>query len=245
LKVSCLVYLFFLGFLTVAYGQVSDPDMGVLEKSHLPGFIKERKPEVEDLHSRNYYLNYSWQLGSIVLKGGIEISNVLFKYDIIRHILEVKDNLDIYILSVKSVDSFYWLDANNGKKILFQPVDSYYNAPEAIFGFFEVLGTFKSIEDKFELLIHHSVWLYPATSSVSLSGSHKSNDIFWREDFYLSIDGELNKLDRKRKNNYSLFSPYHQEMREFIRKKGLTFRKKEDLTSIFSQYMILVSDTRN
>ncbi len=55
LFISLLLLAVFSPFLTIS--QVIDADMGVLEQSHLPGFVKEKKPEVGNPYARNYYLS--------------------------------------------------------------------------------------------------------------------------------------------------------------------------------------------
>jgi hypothetical protein len=219
--------------------------MGVLETTHLPGFVKERKPDVENPYSRNYYLNNSWQLGNIKFSKDQQIENIFFKYDLVKQILEIKQDEAIYLVSAKNVDSFHWIDVNTGSLIQFDPVSRYYNATEAIFGFFEVIDEQTTGIDEYKLLVHHSVWLYPATSSVSLSGSHRSNQIYWKEEFYISRNGELKKLNNSRKDNLPVFEEYQDLVKTHIRKKGLYFRNREDIKEIFEYYINLVSESAN
>ena len=220
-----------------------DSDMGVLEKSHLPGFVKEKKPDVSSPYSKNYFLSSSWQMGNITLKNGNEIENVLMRFDIVRHTVEFKNDADIYIVSGLSIDSFEWVDSEKGSLVSFDPVKNYYNSETALFGFFEVLDEHKVQFDDYKLLVHHSVWLYPATASVSLSGSHRQNQIHYQEDYYLAVNGELQKFDKKKKNNYSLFAAEEMEVKGFIKKNGLGFKSREDVITIFDYYSELLSSS--
>ena len=105
----------------------------------------------------------------------------------------------------------------------------------------EVLATHHNGLDEFKVLTHHDVWVYQANTSVSLSGSHRSNDLFWKDDFFLFKNGKVTRIDEKRKENYGSFKPYEKEMKQFIRKNGLYFKTSEDLTLIYREYFKLIS----
>ena len=70
------------------------------------GFIKEKKPEISNPYAKNYYLSNSWQVGSVDLADGSKLTDVLLKYDVVKHIVEIKKEDDVYLVSAKSVNDF-------------------------------------------------------------------------------------------------------------------------------------------
>ncbi len=240
MKLRVLFNLVFICLVSNLFSQVMDTDRSILDTNERPGFIKEKKPEVENPLSKNYYLSSVWQVGSINFVNSKSLNNVLLKYDIVKHIVEIKDGDQVYMVSAKSVDNFTWFNTEQSHFERFESIENFYDIPEALFGFFEVLNSSKNGIDEYKLLSHHDVYVYVANTSVSLSGSHRSNDLFWSDQFYLYKNGNIVAIPGKRKEAYSMFKDHEDEMKKFIRKNGLYFKNHEDLNKIFSEYFRLI-----
>ncbi len=240
--VQAVFTLFFLAVAVIkSYSQIIDADRSILDRNNLPGFIKEKKPEVVNPYSKDYYLSSFWQVGNVVFVNNKVLDNVLLKYDIVKHIVEIKEGEEVYLVSANSVKDFTWFNNEVSDFETFESTKNFYDLPEPLFGFMEVLVTHQNGLDEFKVLAHHDVWLYQANTSVSLSGSHRSNDLFWKDDFYLFKNGKVTRIIEKRKDNYASFSPYEAEMKKFIRNNGLFFKAREDLKQIYNEYFKLIS----
>jgi hypothetical protein len=223
-----------------SYSQIIDADRSILDQNNLPGFIKEKKPEVDNPYSKNYYLSTYWQVGNVVFVNNKVLDNVLLKYDIVKHIVEIKDGEEVYMVSANSVKDFTWFNNEVSDFEIFESTKNFYDLPEPLFGFMEVLTAHQDGLDEYKVLTHHDVWLYQANTSVSLSGSHRSNDLFWENDFFLFKNGKVTRIAEKRKDNYATFKPFENEMKKFIRNNGLFFKTSEDLTQIYNEYFELM-----
>jgi len=234
-------YILLLAILSISdcKAQLIDSDRSVLDNNNLPGFIKEKKPEVSNPYAKNYYLSNSWLVGSVDLADGSKLTDVLLKYDVVKHIVEIKKEDDVYLVSAKSVNDFEWFDIGSSSFEHFETTSNYHHKPDAAFGFFQVLAESRSGQEELKLLGHHSVWMYPATAAVSLSGSHRSNEIIWSEAYYLYANGELYRISEKRKENYELFGDYQEAMSKYIRNNGFNFKKERNVMKIFTEYFSL------
>jgi hypothetical protein len=241
MKIRIIAHLMLLFVFSSGFSQVMDADRSVLDTNDLPGFVKEKKPEVENPHSKNYYLSSLWQVGTVDFVNNAYLENVLLKYDIVKHIVEIKDGEEVFMVSAKSVDNFTWFNTELSHFEKFESIENFYNVPEALFGFFEVLTATRNGVDEYKLLSHHDVYVYVANTSVSLSGSHRSNDLFWDDQFYLFVNGNITSIPDKRKEAYPLFVDHEVTMKKFIRKKGLNFKSPEDVHQIFSEYFRLIN----
>ncbi len=242
-----IFYIFILLFLTgsVSFAQLIDADRSILDQNNLPGFIKEKKVGIESPYSKNYYLSSLWQVGSVTFTNEQMLDNVLLKYDVVKHIVEIKDDNETYMVSANSVKNFTWFNNEVSHFENFESTRNFYDLPEPLFGFLEVIVEKQIGLDEYKVLAYHDVWLYQANTSVSLSGSHRSNDIFWKDKFYFFKNGEMIVIPQKRKENYASFDPYVREMKEFIRSNGLYFRSSEDLSMIYGEYFRLISINSN
>ncbi len=221
--------------------QLIDADRSILDQNNLPGFIKEKKPNVDSPYSRNYYLSSLWQAGSVSFINNQVLENVLLKYDVVKHIVEIKDEKEIFMVSAKSVKNFKWFNTELSHFENFESTRNFYDLPELLFGFLEVIVERQIGLDEFKVLAYHDVWLYQANTSVSLSGSHRANDVYWKDKFYFFKNGEVIVIPQKRKENYSSFYPHEIEMKKFIRNKGLYFKTIEDLSLIYGEFFRLIS----
>jgi hypothetical protein len=222
-------------------GQVMDADRSILDTNERPGFIKEKKPETENPYARNYYLTPQWQIGEVDFVNDVTLENVLLKYDVVKHIVEIKDGEEVFMVSARSVDHFRWFNNSDSDFEEFESTRNFYNVPEALFGFFEVLIDTQVGMVDYKVLTHHNVYVYVANTSVSLSGSHKTNDLFWESKFFLFENGTIVPIPEKRKDTYALFGEHQEEMKRFIKRKGLYFKDKNDVELIFAEYFKLIS----
>lgn len=223
--------------------QIMDSDRSILDSNELPGWIKEKKPEVENPYARNYYLSSQWQVGNVEFSNNTSVDNVLIRYDVVKHIVEIKNKEEVFLVSAKSVEGFTWYNTSVSAFEKFESTKNFYNVPEALFGFFEVIAEKQVGLDEYKVLTHHDVYVYLATTSVSLSGSHRSNDIYWNNKYFLFQNGNISALPAKRKDLYPMFGDYAQVMKKFIKTKGLFLKDKEDVERIFSRYFELLDQS--
>lgn len=191
----------------------------------------EIKPRVESPYGRSYFLTDSWQIGNINLINGQSVDNVVMRYDIVKHLIEFRQGEDIYIVSASRVRHFNWIDHMTARIAQFVRCTDYEHEGVTPLGFYE-----RVYNGGVEVLVHNRVNVFQASASVSLSGSHRSNQIIYAKDYYLAEDKKTIRIQKRNKFNYPLFKPFHEEIRSFARKKGLLFRRQADLIQIVLYY---------
>ena len=227
-KASVVLTLTLLPF--ISYTQVVDPDMSVLENAETPGFVKELKPKVENPYSRNYYLASNWSMGHVDFKEGGAIDGPI-KFDVVKNLIEYKKEEDIYLIPSYSVSSFSFYDMNTFGERTFTRADEFDYIETNALGFLEVLhkGTLSAYA-------HHEIAVYPASYSVSLSGSHRSNSIVWEEVYFVEKEGKVRLLSQKRKENQYLYDGKADMVWDYIKRNGLNYKRRNDIISIFEYY---------
>ena len=204
--------------------------MSVLENAETPGFVRELKPKVENPYSRNYYLASNWSMGYVEFKEGGGVEGPI-KFDVVKNLIEYKNREDIYLIPSYSVSRFSFYDNNTFSERTFTRADEFDYIDTNALGFLEVLQ-----EGSLSAYAHHEIAVYPASYSVSLSGSHRSNSIVWEEVFFVQKDGEVRLLSQKRKENQFLFDDKADVVWEFIKSNGLSYKRRNDIISIFEYY---------
>lgn len=229
--INVLLITLFCSSLSQVKGQIIDPDMSMTESGYTPGFVREMKPKVDNPYSKSYYLAGQWQTGSILLKSGEEIKNVPIKYDVVKNLIEVKFDKDVYYISSRNVDSFKWFDYSSYRENEFVPCHYFEIESENPVGFFK-----KVYDGKLQLYIHYTVSVFQANSSVSVTGSHRDNDIVWNEEYYVNFDDKLVKLHPKRKPNLYLFEENQDQVLHYMRISGYWFKNEGDIIQVLQYF---------
>lgn len=153
------------------------------------------------------------------------------RYDIMRNRMEILFKDETKVLYARKIISFEWFNTQLTRKSVFVNCREYALTNLDVKGFFEVLA-----EGHYVLLSHATLKIFTNTSSVSVSGSHRSSNIFKNEGFYLLEGQKITPLLKKRKQVIGLMTDHKDEVIRFTRKNGLLFNRKKDLVAIFEYY---------
>lgn len=191
----------------------------------------ELKPQLAKPNAQYYYISEEFRTGRIFLTSGMVVENLPMRYDIMRNRMEVIFKDEVRLLYASKIDSFYWFDTSGSGKSKFIRCSEFIQLPESMKGFLEIIT-----EGALNLGSYTYLKVYPATSSVALSGSHRKHNIFKKEDFFIIENQRLQLFPKKRKLALELMTDHRKEVQEFIREKGLLFSRKDDLIKILDYY---------
>ncbi|MGI9542856.1 MAG: hypothetical protein ACR2MX_06320 [Cyclobacteriaceae bacterium] len=232
---TLLVFSFIAPSKTLAQDMEIDPTR-VYEGSN--NILFELKPKITNPYSQFHYIKDEYNPGTILLFDSAKIENVPMRYDIMRNRMEILLKDETKVLYARKIINFDWFDSDLSRKAKFVNCREYAMTDLDIKGFFEVL-----VEGDFTLLSHTALKIFTNTSSVSVSGSHRSSNIFKKENFYLQIDNKVTPLPKKRKKILALIPDQKEAIIKYSRKRGLLFNRKKDLIEIFEYYNTLNKET--
>ena len=145
--------------------------------------------------------------------------------------MEISFEDELKVLYASKIDSFSWHNHSGIGEAKFVRCSNYQGIDEDMKGFLQVVA-----EGPLTLASYTYLKVYPATSSVSLSGSHRDHNIFKKEDFFVLTGNEIKDFPKKRREALGLMSNHREAVKGYIRKNGLIFSRKEDLIRIIRYY---------
>ena len=231
---SLIFNLMILGLCQNLNGQIVDKNPNLfLSRSN--GLIPEVTPLRQDADVMKMFLEDDWYIGDVKSFEGEFIINKPMKYEIIRNRLEMQIDGQIMGLSHRHVKSFEWFNVSDNRRAVFLNCKDLLFKDAGLIGFLEILS-----EGKITLSSHKTVKIFQGNSSTSVTGSHRKDDIFIKEQFYYSIDGGLiAQLPKKRRDILKIFKDKKDTIKQFVNWNGLVFKRKEDLIKIFDFYNTL------
>jgi hypothetical protein len=227
-----VITLIALNYLTLGMAIGQDVDINptrVYEGSN--NILFELKPKITNPYSQFYYIVDKYHPGNILLFDSTKVTNVPMRYDIMRNRMEILFKDETKVLYARKIISFDWFNADLARNSVFVNCREYALTELDLKGFFEVL-----VDGPNTLLSHSSLKIFTTTSSISVSGSHRTSNIFKNENFYLKIDDGVIPLPKKRKQILALMPDHKDDIIKFARRKGLLFNRKKDLIAIFEYY---------
>lgn len=231
---SITLTLVILGLCQTVKSQIVDKNPNLfLSRSN--GLIPEVTPLRQDAGAIKMFLEDDWYIGDVKSFEDEFIINKPLKYEIIRNRLEMQINGQIMGLSHRHVKSFEWFNVTDNRRAVFLNCKDLLFQDAQLIGFLEILS-----EGKITLSGHKTVKIFQGNSSTSVSGSHRKDDVFIKEQFYYSIDGGLiTLLPKKRRDILKIFGDKKETVKQFLNWNGLVFKRKEDLVKIFDFYNTL------
>ncbi len=220
-------------FSLTAFGQdrIIDPTR-VYANSN--GILYELKPRPTNPTAKYFYISDFFKTGDIYLRTGQKLSNVPIRYDIMRNRMEISFEDELKVLYASKIDSFTWFNPGGTGKSKFVRCKRFKDIDEDMKGFLQVIA-----EGPLTLGSYTYLKVYPATSSVSLSGSHRDHNIFKKEDFFVIAGDELDDFPKKRKEALTLMADHRDAVKRYMRQHGLIFSRKDDLIKIVRYYNTL------
>ncbi|MEO1051086.1 MAG: hypothetical protein AAFX87_10680 [Bacteroidota bacterium] len=216
--------------------QIQNIDRGATDNNTGYKLYKEIKPKLRDPNTIGYYIEPDWLIGNVMLNDGSDLSNIPLKYDAVRNQLEIKEDDVVKVIDGRFIFSFEWFKPGPVGKSKFVKTNVYESDESMPEGFLEIL-----VDRDVKLLHHRTMKLFQANSSVSASGSHRSHTVVNIDKYYLLKDSSLQKLEKSKKRNLKYFPEFKDEISSYAWKKGLLFRRQDDLVLIVNYYNDLMS----
>ncbi|MDH3708453.1 MAG: hypothetical protein OER04_01125 [Cyclobacteriaceae bacterium] len=232
-KFSIILLLLLPGSICAQTQELRIDPTRVYENSN--GILFELKPRPSNPSAQYYYIEKEYRPGDIYLKNGNAIRNLPMRYDIMRNRMEIVFEQEIKVLYASRIDSFQWFNTTNVGISRFTRCKNYPVDPD-MKGFLQILA-----DGPLTLASYTYLKVYPATSSVALSGSHREHNIFKKEDFFIIKGQEILGFPKKRKQAMLMMADHKDQIKRFIRSQGLVFSRKQDLVRIFKHYNSLKS----
>ena len=181
-----------------------------------------------------YYLDDSWNQGTIWLKNKKIIKNYLLKFDIENQWMEVKFDNDIKLLDLRWIKSFEWVD-NEAKRSYFVST-SQYNFEDGVqrLGVFEVLS-----EGQLSLVAKTDTKVREPNYVPALDMGDMDTKIYKVEKLFIVADDVVKPFPKKRSEFLALFGDKSAKIEDYSKINKLKFRDKEDALQIFNYYSSL------
>lgn len=193
--------------------------------------LQDLRKKPNNPRAKNYYHYQDWFVGDVTLNNEGVLRNKPIRYEILRNHMEISANNEVLVLEARKIKSFQIVNTRSYRTIKFIPCAQFDLGEEKIIGFFEVLS-----DGEIQLLSHKSIVVFGATQSVALSGSHRENDVFINERFFIARDGKIQEVAKRRKKDLLAFGTKADQVRKFANKNGLVFKRKEDLVEMVDYY---------
>ncbi|MFZ5970987.1 MAG: hypothetical protein ACOYXA_05305 [Bacteroidota bacterium] len=186
----------------------------------------------------DYYLNETWNLGTIALHGTeLMIENRLLKYDLKEGNIEILVGSSIKILEVKKIRTLYWTDSISRKPVFFIDGSRFRFNGAPVNKLLEVVS-----DGKIPLLAAHELVVKKPTYNAALDIGSKDVTILKKKSFYFSQGEELVKLGSKKKL-LPVFGTQSGNVEEFINKNKLSIGNPDHLKQIFDYFNSITPKT--
>ncbi len=179
----------------------------------------------------NYYLNETWNLGTIELHGTeTMIENRLLKYNLKEGNVEILVGNSIKILDVKKIRTLYWTDSISRKPVFFIDGSRFRFDGAPVNKLLEVIS-----DGQIPLLAAYELVVKKPTYNPALDIGSKDVSILKKRVFYCPQGEELVKLGSKKKL-LPLFGAQSANVEDYISKNKLNTGNPEDLKQIFDYF---------
>ncbi|MTI32197.1 hypothetical protein [Xanthovirga aplysinae] len=194
------------------------------------GFIREIKEKTPDTKG-TVYLYDTYMTGSIQLVNGQSIPEHLLKYDIKRQEIDILVNNKVKVVPVKMVKSIEWQNPLELKKEVFLNCKEFNFQDKKPIGLVKVL-----VNGKNRLFSFNELELIRSNYNAALDAGEKADKWVKKEKIFAEINGKVKPLSKSSKKNLPLFGDKKTEMKNFLKKNKLGFKKENDLIKIFEYY---------
>ena len=179
----------------------------------------------------NVYLDEEWHSGNIYLKSGHNIKNLSLRYNLYSNYLEINYNGKIKVLDVNKLEKFELVGPEYIK--VYKSASLYQLKDTPLLGILEemVPGHF-SLVKKIDLKIKKPTYI------EAFDVGSKNTKINKDSKLYISNNGNLYKIYRKK--NYTIFNNHIDQLKKFIEKNKLKFKREKDAIKILEFYNSLL-----
>ena len=189
------------------------------------------------------YIHKRWSMGEFTTMEGKKYGDFPLRFDLLGENLEILiQGNQIKLLALGQLKSFTWVYPNTGEweKYISSIPFQQNKGEEEERGVMQVL-----FKGKIKLLAFQQVHLIPAFYIPQLDAGNRE-DTYQLEDKFFMVDlrGNLKPIPKRTKALGSLFYPYGNEVRRYIKKHFLTLRKEEDLIRIVTFFEGLVENSK-
>lgn len=183
----------------------------IFDENNLPKNI-EGSPYLDD-----------WQLSDIILKNGEVISGIMVCYNVFANQMLFQSN-NTYILGVP--DSISEIKLPNRIFVY----KNYRKANKIEKGYFEIL-----LSGKVGLLAKYETKIIPSNYNVALGVGNKNDRLVIKEQLYLQKEEQIILLN-KESILYETLNEKYREVSDYMNKKRLSYKKKQDMIQLLSFY---------
>jgi len=179
--------------------------------------IQDARPNLDG----SPFLYEDWQNGTIYFHNGDTIKTIMLRYNVYKNEMQYLNEEKAYAIgcpeNIKEIiigaHSFIYLNYSDEGK------------PSK--GFFEVLS-----KGKTNLLLLHYPVILPANFNIALNSGNKNDQLSLKSKYYLKSNEIVVEIDKRGKNYISVFAQKEAEIQRYVKDKGLSFRKENDLITL-------------
>ncbi len=178
------------------------------------------------------YIDEEWKEAKIVTVDN-EVVPANARYNIEKDEIEVQIGLEMFVLEKKAIHRVYI------GKMAFIPLPMVDEKTDEITKpYYELLS-----EGQIPLLLHHKSYIQEGKASTGMTEEIPSKRRVRTIYYVLEEDGNIPvKLGRNKKSILNLFGSKASEVEKYAKKNKLKFKKKEELSKIFSYYNSLFEE---
>jgi len=174
----------------------------------------------------NLYLNEAWMPGSVILKNGIKINGLKYRYCVYNKEMQFQFENACYLIGAP--DSIEKIIIGN-KIFIYSSLLKNNNLEK---DYFEVI-----IDGRVKLLARYVTEVIHSNYNVALSTGSKNDKINIKEQYYLQKSGlDALLIDKKGKSVELSFSDKMKEMKEYLDKEKISYKKEKNLIALVQYY---------
>ncbi len=183
------------------------------------------------------FIHEEWNQGYFLTRDGKMAYDVPLRYNLVTNQLEIQTSGDIKVASLGHLRNFYWVDAVGAHRYY----EQYINGNKYIYEGVPFQGLLQILlRGSCELLACPTTTVIKAHYIPQLDAGHREDTYHKRTDYYLSKDGQLFFIPRNIKKFLSLFTPFEEDIRTYMKKEDMIPDNKLTLLKIVGHYNHLI-----
>ncbi|MEM1137261.1 MAG: hypothetical protein AAGI07_15590 [Bacteroidota bacterium] len=178
-----------------------------------------------------FFWNEDWHIGRAVLKDKKIVEGYKLRYDLGNNQLEVMVNNDIKVLPLKELHYFEWVYEEDSAVSFFVNGLDYKIEGVGLVGICEVLTM-----GMVQLFMKRDVNISRDNYVTGFNNARSVERGNARTEFYLAEGNRLLPITKKEKDNLIQFGEKGDEIKSFVKRSKLRWKKPEDLIKIVDYY---------
>lgn len=209
----------------LVYGQ----EVNMLEQQINPGAVIDELPLPSPSIEGSFYLYEDWCKGSVTLKNGDVIDDVLLKYDLKNNILEIKTPKFVKVCIPNLLKEFS-LEDDLQQRTEFTNISAF---DRSKIGILEI----RYAKGDHMYAVEHYAEIKEATYVPAIDMGSRNKKILKKSNHYLVKNTNLIPFKKSKKSILNITGKHSSTVESYIKSNGLKLKKEEDLLQLMRYYI--------